>query len=242
MTTDSIIILPTDPDYLDQLVTLQRAAYNVSPQDYDHPELLQATDFANHLRVFPEGQFMALDPLSDQVVGSCTSMIIAHDITQPITATWAETTAYGSLHPHNPQGDWLYGVDNVVLKAYRGKGIGGRLMQARYRVAQRYNLRGMIAGSMPIDYHHAAAEGVDIQTYIADVIAGRRWDTNLSKQLKKGCRVLNVIPNYLTDSHRTHNYGVAIVWDNPTYRRPAARIKQTRPARGTATQPRHNTP
>lgn len=238
---DHVIILPSDPAYLDQLVEVQRAAYNVTPEEYDHPELLHVEDFESHFEVFPDGQFMALDPLEDAVVGTCTSMIIDHDISQPLTEPWRITTDNGSLKPHSPNGEWLYGVDNVVVQSYRGRGIGGRMMRARYNVARRLNLCGMIAGSMPIDYHRAAAEGVDIHTYVEQVMNGHRWDTNLSKQLRKGCRVLNVIPNYLTDSEDTLNYGIAIVWDNPDYRSPVHTRKPARPAQLPARQNRLTT-
>jgi GNAT superfamily N-acetyltransferase len=231
---DHVVILPSDPAYIDQLVDVQRRGYNLTPEYYDHPEVLTHEKFANHLRVFPEGQFMALDIAEDRVVGTCTSLMIAHDIARPFTEPWRETTADGWLRSHNPDGEWLYGVDNVVLKDYRGKGIGGRLMAARYNVARRLNLRGMIAGSMPIDFHRAATAGVDIEQYVREVVAEDRWDTNLSKQLIKGCRVLNVIPNYLTDSEETQDYGVAIVWHNPDYRAPrriaAAARRPARPA------------
>ncbi|MEO0564313.1 MAG: GNAT family N-acetyltransferase [Chloroflexota bacterium] len=236
---DHVVVLPSDADYIDQLAQVQLDAYDVPLEEADHPELLQAENFETQLRVFPEGQFMALDPETDTVVGTCTSMMIDHDISQPVTEPWRITTDYGSLRTHNPRGEWLYGVDNVVVPRWRGRGIGGRMMRARYNVARRLNLRGMIAGSMPIDYHKAAAQGVDIHTYIAQVLRGERWDTNLSKQIRKGCRVLNVIPNYLTDAEDTLNYGVAIVWDNPDYRpaRTTHTRKPARPAREVRLQP-----
>jgi GNAT superfamily N-acetyltransferase len=233
----NVVILPTDLDYLDDLVKVQREAYNLTPDEYDHPEIMQAYKYESHLRVFPDGQFMALEAFEDKVVGACVSQIIDHDLAQPVTHAWAKATNYGTISTHNPQGEWLYGVDNVVLASYRGQGIGGKLMRARYNVARRFNLRGMIAGSMPIDYYKAAAEGVDIHTYVEEVVAGLRWDSNLSKQLKTGCQVLNVIPNYLSDSEDTLNYGVAIVWHNPDYRSPKSLPKRPRPAKRTSIQP-----
>lgn len=215
-----VVILPTDPAYLDQLVHVQRTVYQIPPEHWEHPEVLTAEKFLTHMEVFPDGQFMALDIMTDTVVGTCASLIVDHDPSQPFNSTWRKTTADGTFRSHNPRGEWLYGADNVVLSSCRGGGVGGRLMQARYNVVVKKNLRGMLAGSMPIDYHKAAAEGLSIEAYIAEVVAGRRWDTNLSKQLKKGFRVLNAIPNYLTDAPDTANYGVAIVWDNPEYRAP----------------------
>lgn len=235
--TDSIVILPTDPEYLSELESVQFRAYEVDELYRNHPEMLNAEKFANHLRVFPEGQFMAMDTHTGDIVGTCTSMMIPFEETQPLLKSWRQTTANGTLQTHDPRGDWLYGVDCVVLPEYRGKGVGGRLIKARYNVARRLNLRGMIAGSMIIDYHTAAAEGVSVGAYVDDVVAGRRWDTNLSKQLKKGFRVQNIIPNYLEDSAETLNYAVAIRWDNPDYRerkrpaRPAVASRRPAPPR-----------
>lgn len=237
---ETIVILPVDADYIDQLVVLQHQAYNVPLADRDHPEILRHEDYLNHLNVFPEGQFMALDITTDTVVGSCSSMMIEFDAAKPLLKSWGATTSFGALSTHNPAGNWLYGVDNVVQKAYRGKGVGGRLMQARFNLARKYNLCGMVAGSLPIDYGAAAeADGVSIETYVADVIAGRRWDTNLSKQIKKGFEIHNIIPNYLMDAPRTRNYAVAILRKNPDYRpvkKPAV-VHQHKPTRGIYTQP-----
>lgn len=223
----NVVILPTDPDYLEQVIDAYAIGYNVPHEFLNHPEALNIAKLREHLRVFPEGQFMAYDVTAERVVGMCSGMIVDFDESQPLMETWRETTADGTLSTHNPRGEWMYGVDNVVLPEYRGKGVGGRLMRARFNVARKYNLRGMIAGSMPIDYRKAAADGVTIEDYVADVVAGRRWDTNLSKQIKKGFRVHNIIPNYLEDSPSTLNYAVAILRDNPGYRLPKTLPRKT---------------
>jgi acetolactate synthase regulatory subunit len=88
-------------------------------------------------------------------------------------------------------------------------------MDARFDVLRRLNLRGMIAGAMPMDYHKVANE-VSIEQYVRDVVAGNRYDTNLTKQLHKGFKVQNLIPEYIYDP-RTNNWGVAILWENPDY-------------------------
>jgi GNAT superfamily N-acetyltransferase len=224
---DHILILPTDTVYLDQLEAVQRTVYALRENELGWRDVLNAEKLANHLRVFPEGQFMAYDPDHDRVVGGCTSMRLHYDPAQPFTESWMSTTGDGTLRTHQPDGDWLYGVDNVVLPEYRGRGVGGRLMAARYRLAKRLNLRGMLAGSMPIDY---AGSGLSFEQYVAEVVAGARWDTNLSKQIRKGMTILNVIPNYLLHAPETDNYGVAIRWDNPDYR-------PTRAARPVAPRP-----
>ncbi|GEM_PF-1310997 len=88
-------------------------------------------------------------------------------------------------------------------------------MDARFDILRRLNLKGLIAGSMIMDYGKVAHE-VSPEQYVRDVVAGIRFDNNLSKQLKKGFRALNVIPNYAYDPRSLH-YAVGIVWENPDY-------------------------
>ncbi len=93
--------------------------------------------------------------------------------------------------------------------------MGSKLMDARFAVLKQLNLRGMIAGSLFIDYVKVA----DVMTpeqYVQEVIEGKRFDTNLTKQLHKGFKVHNLIPNYFHDP-RTKNFAAAIVWENPDF-------------------------
>ena len=107
-------------------------------------------------------------------------------------------------------------MDSVVLHDYRSQGVGGKLIEARYNLIRKLNLRGLVAGSLPIDYSKVA-DRISIEQYVREVVAGTRFDTNLSKQLRKGFKVHGLIPNYTTEPS-CGGYGVEIVWDNPDYR------------------------
>lgn len=109
----------------------------------------------------------------------------------------------------------MYGVESCVHPDYRGRGVGSKLMDARFEVLRNLNLRGMIAGSMIMDYHKIA-HLMTPEQYVREVAAGLRFDTNLTKQLHKGFRVVNLIPNYVHDQ-RTLDWAAAILWDNPDY-------------------------
>lgn len=104
---------------------------------------------------------------------------------------------------------------------YQGRGVGGKLIEARYDLVRALNLRGMVAGSLITDYHKVARE-ISPEQYVQDVIVGRRFDSNLSKQLRKGFEVRGLIPNYTIADSSCH-YGVEIAWNNPDYR-PARRL------------------
>jgi hypothetical protein len=125
----------------------------------------------------------------------------------------------------------MYGVESCVHPDYRGCGVGGRLMDARFQVLKQLNLRGMVASGAIIDYHKAAHE-VTPEQYVQDVIAKRRFDTNLTKQLHKGFEARQILPNHLSDPESC-GYAVCIVWTNPDYqpaRRPRWGAASRRPA------------
>lgn len=110
----------------------------------------------------------------------------------------------------------MYGVETFVHPEYQSRGVGSQLMNARFDLLRRLNLRGIVAGSLFIGYG-AVADAVTPEQYVQDVIDARRFDPNLSKQLKKGFKVRNLIPHY-TEEPRTRDYAAAIVWLNPDYR------------------------
>lgn len=210
----AIIVVPNRLDFAEALEHLQRVVYNGSKEDH-HPDALHAEHFRSQVTIFPEGQFVAIDPHTGRIVGHTSSMLLHYTPGQPFTQPWVVTTDYGRLTPHDPLGDWMYGVESAVLPDYQGRGVGSALYAARFALAQQLNLRGMIAGSTIMNYH----QYVDRMTpdeYVNAVVAGLVYDNNLTKQLKKGFRVLNVIPDYVSDE-LSCGYGAAILWDNPAY-------------------------
>lgn len=215
----TILILPAQPEHADGVMRLDALAYDYGdallPADDPYGGDVARQHFLAHVRVFPEGQFVAIDERTVDVVGRTASMRCHYDRSQPLLETWSQSTGDGWLTTHQADGDWLYGVDTGVHPAYQGRGIGKRLMNARFDVIKRLNLKGLIAGSLIVGYG-AVADQVTPEQYVQDVINGRRFDNNLSKQLKSGFRALNVIPHYVPDP-RSHDYAVAIVWENPDY-------------------------
>ena len=110
----------------------------------------------------------------------------------------------------------MYGVETFVDPEYQSRGVGSKLMDARFELLRRQNLRGIVAGSLFIGYQEMADQ-MSPEQYVQNVVEGKHFDPNLSKQLKKGFKVRNLIPHY-TEDKRTRDYAAAIVWVNPDYR------------------------
>jgi GNAT superfamily N-acetyltransferase len=219
-----ITIMPSSAKYAEQMEDLSHIIYGSSRANPDGT--LTAAHFRRHTQIFPEGQFVALE--SGRVVGLTASMRIPFNPAYPFIENWYITISDGWLDRHDPNAEWMYGVETCVHPDYRSLGVGGKLMQARFDVAKALNLRGMVAGSAVISYYKVA-DRVSAEDYVRGVVEGKYFDTNLSKQLRKGFRAVALIPNYLPDPE-TRGWGVVIVWDNPDYdpARPLLPIKPRR--------------
>lgn len=184
----------------------------VAPDDCE--QCMLAAQFRHHRGVFPAGQFVAVDVERGELVGFAVTMRTSYDSAHPHLDSWWTSSGEGWLTTHQPHGEWLYGVESVVRSEYRRLGIGTRLMDARKRLAEQENLRGIIAGSMPRDFFNVE---MSIEAYVEAVVAGQHYDTNLSKQLRMGFAAVQIIPEYVIDAE-SRRYGVLIRWDNPSYR------------------------
>jgi GNAT superfamily N-acetyltransferase len=207
--SQDIVIMRSRPQDAPLLEACMAQVYGVTHQT---DQVFSAAQFTQHMQVFPEGQFTAWD--GDRVVGLTVSMRMPFDLANPPDEAWWTTINGGWLN-HDPQGDWMYGVESCVLPEMQGHGVGGGLMRARFDVARMLNMRGMIAGSALVSYI-TYAEQYTPEAYVREVAAGRIFDNNLTKQVKKGFQPVKVIPNYVTDPTAL-GWGCWIVWHNPDY-------------------------
>jgi GNAT superfamily N-acetyltransferase len=104
---------------------------------------LKPEHIKGQIRHFPEGQFVA--KYDDKVVGYCATFRIKGAIAKQ-QHTWREITGDGFASRHDPNGDYLYGMEVFVDKAYRGLRIGQRLYDERKNVCQALELNGIIFG------------------------------------------------------------------------------------------------
>ena len=161
---------------------------------------------------FPDGQFVIL--VDDKVVGYCATFRISEKIgLKP--HTWAEITGNGYASRHDPEGDWLYGMEVIVNPENRGYRLGQRLYNERKKLCQSLGLKGIVfAGRLPT-LSNRIKKYKDVDNYIDAVKNKKARDPVLSFQLQNGFEVINVLPNYLANDHQSMGYGVHLVWRNP---------------------------
>jgi GNAT superfamily N-acetyltransferase len=198
-----IVIANTQPDLIPQLVELQIICY---PTLADSSRF-KAPHFESHLRIFPEGQWVALD--GECVVGMSAGFLCSFDFNHP-HHTFDEIIDYGFFTRHDPQGQHFYGADVSVSPEYRGRGIGGRLYDARKELVHQRGLRGIVTGAMIPGFARYKA-AMEAHAYVEHVVTGEIFDPTLSMQLRQGFRVRDLLPNYLPDS-ATDGWSVLIEW------------------------------
>lgn len=207
-----IHIVNISPQHVAQLEEVQRIVFYTLTED----ELFTAPKFQQHIRLFPEGQFVALARVNGQEipVGSTSTFLTTWKFANT-PHTFLEAIDSGWFSNHNPNGDWLYGADISVLPAYRGFGIGRKLYAARAELVRRMNLRGEVAGGMIPGYEHFRGK-LTVEHYVDKVKDGEIFDPTLSVQMKNGFVPHHVMRDHITDP-RADNCAVLIVRKNADY-------------------------
>lgn len=91
-----IRVIPARMGYANQMEICHQVAYGYSAAGADEePESLTAAKFRQHLQIFPEGQFMALDVAADLVVGTSSNMRLNFNLRKQNARSWAEITNDG---------------------------------------------------------------------------------------------------------------------------------------------------
>jgi predicted N-acetyltransferase YhbS len=199
------------PEDFAPLEQLQRDCYPT----LDTKELMRVEHFQSQYKVFPEGQFVALD--GGRIVGQGSGFFTDFDLNNP-RHTFLEVCAGLYFTNHDPDGDYYYGADISVHPDARGKGIGRLLYRARQDLAVRSNRKGIVAGGLIPGYaKHKYA--LTPQQYVDKVVAGKLFDGTLSFQLKNGFVVRGLIRDYLEDA-ASDNWATLIQWVNPDYQHP----------------------
>lgn len=161
---------------------------------------------------YPEGQFVAM--VDDTMVGYCATFRISGEIAlRP--HTWSEITGNGYASRHDPDGEWLYGMEVCVDPEYRGYRIGQRLYNQRKKICRENKLKGIVfAARIPTLAKRINRFGT-VEEYLEQILQKKQRDPVVSFQLKNGFELHGIIPDYMTGDAPSLNYGIHLIWHNP---------------------------
>lgn len=200
---DNILIIPMQTEHAEQLEALQRIVFPNLAEE----ELLHAEQYKKHVELFPEGQFVALD--GDNVIGATSSIRYHFDINNQEHHSFFEIMGGGWFTTHEPNGDWLYGMDVSVHPFYRNKGIAKALYRARQNTCRQLNLKGQMTVGM-LNGYGKVADTMTIEEYYEKVKNKEMFDPTVSVQRKVGFEIVGLMKDYLNDS-TCGNAGAVIV-------------------------------
>ncbi|MCH2548151.1 MAG: bifunctional GNAT family N-acetyltransferase/carbon-nitrogen hydrolase family protein [Alphaproteobacteria bacterium] len=183
----------------------------LSVSNYDDVAM-DAKQIRGQISMFPEGQFVV--EYNGQIVGHCATFIIKGNVALK-PHTWEEITGYGFASRHDPDGDYLYGMEVSVSKEFRGQRIGQRLYNARKTLCQEFDLKGIVFGGRIPGYGKKHKKVTSAEEYVSLVQEKKFRDPVLGFQLSNDFEVIGVLENYLPSDKESRGYAVHLLWRNP---------------------------
>lgn len=167
------------------------------PPPFPEDLLWKEEHLRHHLKIFPEGQIIAL--LDNKVVASGTNLIISEKIWQA-HGDFDATVGSFYLDNHDPSGTTLYGVDISVHPDYRGMGIGKKIYQFRFEQVKSLGLvRYGTSVRMPDYSKWAKSSNGTVQEYAKLVEAGELKDRTLTPMIKFGLKLEGIAEGHMDD-------------------------------------------
>lgn len=210
---DKLVIANTRIEHAAEIGQIIRRAFGLGFDD-ECEDCMGRNAIAAQLSRFPEGQFVALleEDGRMKVVGTAHTMRLSK---APNPGEWMETIGDLGIANHEPDGEWLYGVEMAVHPGYRRLGIGTALYEARFALCKRLNLRGWYAGGMLMGYPKVADQ-MSVREYGEKVVRGELVDPTVTMQMRRGFKPVQVIEYYM-DEPASGDGAMLIVWENPDY-------------------------
>jgi len=202
----SVIVRNTQPGDFDRIRDISRAVYQgVAPWGADQ--------LTSHLKVFPEGQLVAVDPQTDRVLGMASSLIVRWDEYNH-DENWRDFTDHGLFTNHDPEGGrTLYGAEIMVDPASQGMGVGKAIYKARRELCRSLKLRRIRAGARLRGYGKYA-QTMSPEDYVVAVVNREIGDPTLTFQIKQGFRVFEAVRDYLSHDPESRGHAALIEWIN----------------------------
>lgn len=175
------------------------------------------------IETFPEGQVCIED--HGKPVAVAFSLCIDFSLFGD-NHSYAQITANGKYTTHDPEGDYLYGIEVIVDPEYQGMRLGRRLYDARKELAENLNLKGILIGGRIPGYHKHSAE-ISPQEYIIKVKKREIYDPVLTFQMSNDFHVRNLLDDYWPDDHHSRGNAVLLEWINIYYQKKTKLIGRT---------------
>ncbi len=198
---------------------------NLRQEDYDHVRRIMTRVYKNvdapwdrnqiegMIRRFPEGQICIVD--KGKPVAAALTLIIDY-AEYGDRHTYTQVIGDGTLKNHDPDGDYLYGIEIFVDPDYQGMRLGRRLYDARKELCEKLNLRGIIVGGRIPGYRKFARE-FSPQEYINRVKRKEIYDPVLSFQLSNDFHIKKLLKNYYPVDTQSQGNAVLLEWNNIYY-------------------------
>lgn len=179
----------------------------------DPSAIYTAEQFRHHLKLFAEGQWVAVDVSTGRLAGFTSTMRVDVDFAAPSLVSVYKDTDNGWFNTHNPNGAYLYGADMCVDAAHRGLGIAREFYNRRKALCRALGLAGQVVCGLIPGYSRHKGE-MTAYEYVNHVIAGELIDPTLTTQLRNGFVARGLLPEYVHDDV-TGGWAVLLEWRNP---------------------------
>src|SRR5262245_24225206 len=132
-------ILLLDPSQYEAIIAICKTVY---PTETPYT----AEELEDHRRVFPQGQFVAVETTRGEVAGVHFTLRLRM-IDFHIDDSWDVLTARGTFLDHDPNGPTLYGADIMVHPGHQHHGIAHALTDQTRFLVQKERLWRMVGAS-----------------------------------------------------------------------------------------------
>lgn len=184
-----------DRQHVPGVVGLQRLCF---PVPFPADQLWTVDHLTEHIKLFPQGQFVALR--GDAVIGSASSLVISED-SWSSHSSWEETCGGFEFRNHTSSGSTLYGADISIHPDWRGRGIGRCLYQARFELVKDMNLSRFGTTCRIPGYRDwsRGKEAESVDNYCVQVAAGLLTDRTMTPLLRFGLEIAGVSYDHMKD-------------------------------------------
>jgi predicted amidohydrolase/GNAT superfamily N-acetyltransferase len=164
------------------------------------------------IAAFPEGQFVIEN--ESQIVGYAACFLVDEAVALS-PHTWVTITGGGYGARHDPNGDWLYGMEVCVDPDVRGLRLGLRLYQARKQLVESWELRGIVIGGRMPNFAKRKRLYKTPEAYLEAVQNKKTRDPVIGFQLRNGFEPVGILKDYLPSDTESLGYAAHMVWRNP---------------------------